>query len=95
MEIAEFQSLIRQLYLEKDRKRGTEATLLWLVEEVGELLEAHRRQDREGMEEEIADIIAWVASYANLRGINLEEALEKKYPGRCRYCNSAPCICDK
>ncbi len=95
MHIAEFQALIRRLYLEKDSRRGAEATLLWLVEEVGELLEAHRKQSREGIEEEIADVIAWVTSYANLAGIDVEEALKKKYPGRCRYCNSMPCTCEK
>jgi NTP pyrophosphatase (non-canonical NTP hydrolase) len=95
MEVAEFQSLIRRLYMEKDRKRGEDATLLWLVEEVGELLEAHRKRRREGIEEEIADVIAWVTSYANLAGIDVEEALRKKYPGRCRYCNSVPCECEK
>lgn len=95
MRISEFQSLIRELYLEKDSRRGAEATLLWLVEEVGELLEAHRRRSREGIEEEIADVIAWVVSYANLAGIEVEEALRRKYPGRCRYCNAMPCRCEK
>ncbi|NOZ59313.1 MAG: nucleotide pyrophosphohydrolase [Euryarchaeota archaeon] len=95
MRISEFQSLIRELYLEKDSQRGAEATLLWLVEEVGELLEAHRKRSREGVEEEIADVIAWVVSYANLAGIEVEEALRRKYPGRCRYCNALPCRCEK
>ncbi|WP_457555630.1 MazG nucleotide pyrophosphohydrolase domain-containing protein [Candidatus Pyrohabitans sp.] len=95
MRISEFQQLIRELYLEKDCRRGAEATLLWLVEEVGELLEAHRRCRRDGIEEEIADVIAWVVSYANLAGVDVEEALRRKYPGRCRYCNSLPCTCEK
>lgn len=41
--LAEFQAHIAELYLEKDKRRGAEGTLLWLIEEVGELTEAARR----------------------------------------------------
>ena len=40
MEIAEFQNLMHDLYAHNDRRRGATATMLWLVEEVGELAEA-------------------------------------------------------
>jgi len=93
LEISEFQELIRKLYFEKDRSRGKAKTLLWLGEEIGELYEAYRSGRREDMAEELADIVAWVASFANLEGIDLEEALRRKYPGVCYYCNSIPCRC--
>ena len=95
MEIRGFQDLMRELYFHKDSHRGKEATLLWLVEEVGELSEALRKGDQEGLKEEMADVVAWVSSLANLCEIDLEEALEEKYPGRCRYCESIPCRCTK
>jgi NTP pyrophosphatase (non-canonical NTP hydrolase) len=95
MKIREFQSLMKKLYFEKDKKRGKEKTLLWLIEEAGELSEAIRKGDVDSIEEEIADVIAWTASLANLLDIDLEDALQKKYPGVCRYCGRAPCICDK
>jgi NTP pyrophosphatase (non-canonical NTP hydrolase) len=95
MDVKGFQKLMKDLYFERDKKRGKEKTLLWLIEEAGELSEAMRRGDAEALEEEIADIIAWTASLANLLDIDLEEALEKKYPGRCRYCGSIPCTCEK
>ena len=44
---------------------------------------------------EIADVIAWVNSLANLLDINVEEALFDKYPNKCRKCNSLPCRCRK
>ncbi|MEM4146820.1 MAG: nucleotide pyrophosphohydrolase, partial [Metallosphaera sp.] len=31
------------------------------------------------IEEELADVIAWTISVANLTGVNVEEALKKKY----------------
>ncbi len=36
MTIAEFQDLIRTMYLRKDVARGVEGTFMWLIEEVGE-----------------------------------------------------------
>lgn len=95
MRVREFQDLMGDLYLEKDSRRGKKATLLWLVEEVGELSEALRKDDKEGLKEEMADVVAWVSSLANLCDINLEDALAEKYPGRCRYCGSIPCRCAK
>ncbi len=95
MRVREFQELMKGLYYEKDRERGEDKTLLWLAEEVGELIEAARKKDSLGVEEEIADVVAWAVSVANLYGIDMERALEKKYPGCCRYCGKSPCACEK
>ncbi len=95
MEIREFQEMIEEIYFHKDSKRGVEKTFLWFIEEVGELSEAIRKGDREGMEEEFADVLAWLSSLANLLGIDLEEAAKKKYPGVCPYCGKKPCECEE
>jgi NTP pyrophosphatase (non-canonical NTP hydrolase) len=95
MEVREFQGLMEELYGERDRARGKEGTLLWLVEEVGELSEAMRRGNEQGVREEVADIIAWTCSLANILGIDVEAALEEKYPGRCPYCGGSSCGCEK
>jgi len=60
MHIKEFQELIRELYFHRDEKRGLEKTFMWFSEEVGELAEALRKNDREAMEEEFADVLAWL-----------------------------------
>ncbi|WP_457751648.1 MazG nucleotide pyrophosphohydrolase domain-containing protein [Thermococcus sp.] len=95
MKIREFQEMIRDIYFHKDSKRGVDKTFLWFVEEVGELSEAIRKNDREVMEEEFADVLAWLASLANLLGIDLEEAAKKKYPDVCPYCGKKPCECEE
>ena len=77
--IRDFQELIRRAYFEKDRRRGLYKTVLWLIEEVGELATAIRREDKKNIAEEIADVIAWVVSIANLLGIDVEQALIDKY----------------
>ncbi|AEH24191.1 MazG nucleotide pyrophosphohydrolase domain-containing protein [Pyrococcus yayanosii] len=95
MHIREFQEMIKDIYFHKDRKRGVERTFFWLVEEVGELAEAIRKGDKEAMDEEFADVLAWLASLANLLGIDLEKAAEKKYPGVCPYCGKKACECEE
>ncbi len=93
MRIAEFQKLIKDLYFEKDRARGVFPTFLWLVEEIGELAESIIKKDREDVEEEIADVIAWIFSLANLLGIDVEKAIKSKYFNVCPKCKSRPCVC--
>jgi NTP pyrophosphatase (non-canonical NTP hydrolase) len=90
--IAEFQLLIRQVYFDKDSRRGVDGTFRWLVEETGELARAVRRDDRANLEEEFADVFAWLASLASLTGIDLEAAIEKYRQG-CPKCKSTPCRC--
>jgi len=91
MTIKEFQELIREIYFKRDVARGKEKTALWLVEEVGELAEAVRKGGNVG--EEVADIIAWALSVANLYEIDVEKEVAKKYPGYCIRCGEKPCRC--
>jgi NTP pyrophosphatase (non-canonical NTP hydrolase) len=93
LQIAEFQNSIRQIYAARDAQRGADKTFLWLLEEVGELTRAYRRGKEKDIGPEMADVIAWVASLANLLNIDLEAELLKKYPEVCPICSSAPCIC--
>ena len=94
MDISEFQKLIKDLYIERDRKRGIEKTMLWLIEEVGELAEAVIKNDLNSIGEEMADVFAWLVSLANLYEIDLEEEVKRKYPGYCIKCGKKPCECD-
>ena len=96
MKISEFQKLMKELYFHQDSNRGIEKTFIWLVEEVGELastLKQGSQLDLNKISEEMADIIAWMSSLANLLEIDLEKALVEKYPNKCIKCNSNPCCC--
>ncbi|HIP57128.1 MAG TPA: nucleotide pyrophosphohydrolase [Ignisphaera aggregans] len=85
MEVRCVQQFMKLEFYERDRERGLYATFTWLVEEVGELAEAILSGDRDRIEEEIADVVAWTLSIANLLDIDVEKALEKKYGVR-RLC---------
>jgi NTP pyrophosphatase (non-canonical NTP hydrolase) len=76
--LRDVQELMRKHYFERDSRRGVHATFTWFVEEVGELAEAILNNG-EGAEEEIADVLAWLASLANLLSIDLEKAFKMKY----------------
>ena len=93
MQIQEFQRLIEAVYYEKDSARGLAGTHMWFCEEVGELTRALRRETREELEGEFADVLAWLASLASIAGIDLEEAARKKYERGCPRCEATPCAC--
>ena len=97
MIISDFQKLMREIYFHRDSKRGISRTFIWLVEEIGELANVikNKKIDKARCSEEIADIIAWTNSLANLLDINIEKALIEKYPNKCIKCSSSPCKCKK
>lgn len=74
MHIYEFQEMMRRLYFKRDSERGVNGTYNWLVDEVAELGEELKKgTDKEATEKEFADVIAWLASLANIMGIDLEK----------------------
>ena len=93
MHIHEFQEMMKRLYFHRDSERGVKGTYNWLVDELGELGEALKGNDKEATEKEFADVIAWLASLANIMGIDLESATIKKYSGKCPKCQQSPCQC--
>jgi NTP pyrophosphatase (non-canonical NTP hydrolase) len=91
--VADFQALIRRMYLEKDVARGVEGTFMWLMEEVGELASALRNGSHEERVGEFADVLAWLTTIANVAGVDLTEAIMRKYGSGCPGCGRFVCIC--
>tara|TARA_B110000263_G_C14810450_1_gene286173 strand:- start:81 stop:386 length:306 start_codon:yes stop_codon:yes gene_type:complete len=91
--LGEFQEKIESIYGKKDGARGLEGTYLWFAEEIGELTRAIRRDDQENLEEEFADVLAWLVTLASLKGVDMEAAVDKKYGKGCPYCSATPCSC--
>lgn len=77
MTIEQFQDFIRRQYGQRDQERGTPATFLWFIEEVGELATALAGTDPANKEEEFADVFAWLCTLANINGVDLARAVEK------------------
>ena len=82
--ISAFQKHIFDRYEKVDRERGTPKTFLWLIEEIGELATALNGDDRANLEEEFADVIAWLCTLANINDIDLAKVIANKYLGETR-----------
>ena len=86
-----FQALIREKYFATDNARGTPGTFLWLMEEVGELATALQNnapgraatpEERANLDEEFADVLAWLTTLANINGVDFDKALQKYTKGK-------------
>ena len=91
--LADLQALIRRMYFEKDQARGVEGTFLWFVEEVGELATALRSGTHDERLEEFADVLAWLATIANVADVDLSQAVARKYGSGCPGCGRMVCTC--
>ena len=83
MKIAEFQAFISDRYEIRDHQRGTPATFMWFIEEVGELATALAGDDQANKEEEFADVFAWLCTLANINDVDLSRAVGKYTSGDC------------
>ena len=91
--LRQFQQLIRDMYLEKDLARGVDGTFMWLMEEVGELASCLRHGTHEERLGEFADVLAWLTTIANVVGVDLTEAVTRKYGLGCPGCGQVVCTC--
>jgi NTP pyrophosphatase (non-canonical NTP hydrolase) len=92
--LRDFQTLIHAMYYDKDAQRGVSGTFMWLMEEIGELAAALRADnDRDNLEEEFADVLAWLTTIANVAQVDLTAAVQKKYGRGCPGCGHLVCTC--
>ena len=94
IDLTDFQHLIRKMYFDKDQARGVDGTFMWLAEEIGELAAALRSGSHDERCEEFADVLAWLTTIANVVGVDLSEAVIRKYGSGCPGCGQLVCRCD-
>jgi NTP pyrophosphatase (non-canonical NTP hydrolase) len=85
--------MIRDTYGAKDASRGVDGTFMWFMQEVGELASALRGGTHQERIYEFADVLAWLATLANIADVDLEQAMRAKYGGGCPGCGQSPCVC--
>jgi NTP pyrophosphatase (non-canonical NTP hydrolase) len=93
MTLSELQTLIRKTFGDKDASRGTDGTFMWFMQEVGELATALRSGSAEEKQQEFADVLAWLATLANIANVDLGAAVAAKYGDGCPGCAKIPCEC--
>ena len=92
MNLTQLQHSMAEIFGERDAERGVDATFRWFVEEVGEVARALRTGDRSNLELELSDVLAWLASLANLVDVDLAAAM-KRFRDGCPKCGGTPCAC--
>jgi NTP pyrophosphatase (non-canonical NTP hydrolase) len=92
VDLVELQDVIERTYGALDRARGVPGTVAWLCEETGELAQALRKGTRAELEHEFSDVLAWVATLANLVDVDLASVAER-YRDGCPKCHHLPCTC--
>ena len=95
MTLAQLQQLIEEMYSSKDEARGAAGTFMWLMEEIGELAAALREEPDENLAAEFADVLAWLATLANVANVDLTKAVQDKYGTGCPGCGAMVCHCDE
>ena len=93
MSLTQLQKLIEEMYSSKDEARGVDGTFMWLMEEIGELAAALREGTPEELAAEFADVLAWLATIANVAGVDLDRAVQDKYGEGCPGCGQMVCRC--
>lgn len=93
MTLPELQEMIRATYGAKDASRGTDGTFMWFMQEVGELATALRNGTAREKAHEFADVLAWLATLANIANVDLDAAVADKYGAGCPGCGKSPCVC--
>lgn len=93
LSIRYLQELMSRTYLHKDAKRGADRTLLWMCSELGEVVDSYVKSNLAALRIELADLLAWMLSFCNLTGIDLEDAFLSRYGNGCPKCRKSVCEC--
>lgn len=93
MTLTDVQALIHDTFGAKDAGRGLDGTFMWFMEEVGELAAALRGGSAAEREGEFADVLAWLATLANIAGVDMDTAFRQKFASGCPGCGRSPCVC--
>ncbi len=96
--IRQWQGLFFSIYgARNDEIYSPSDILLHVIEEMAELAEHLRKEDRESVVKNIPDVFGWLLAFCNTcepTGIDLENAVWHKYPSVCPYClQEKNCTC--
>ena len=89
-----FQELIRRMYFEKDAARRNRRDIHVADGRSRRIGCGVRNGSHEERLLEFADVLAWLATIANVAGVDLGEAVRRKYGAGCPGCGQFVCRCD-
>lgn len=79
MDLKLFQKEMAHRFKDFDKKSGPFFLMTVLTAELGELADAVKKEEKERIREELADVVFGAVSLANIYGIDLTTVLKEKY----------------
>lgn len=79
MNLKMFQREMTDRFKDFDRESGPFFLMTVLTAELGELADAVKKEEKERIQEELADVVFGAVSIANIYDIDLSKALKEKY----------------
>lgn len=90
----EWQEMFKQIYGQNNNTLSPVRMWLHLMEEAGEVARDMRKEDYVSLLHDLPDVFAWLCTFSNQMGINVEQAVWEKYPNICPYClRTNNCVC--
>ncbi|MCO4786772.1 MAG: hypothetical protein KC467_12700 [Marinomonas atlantica] len=89
----DIQNYLNDLYTEVNDNKEMEYLFSYLFRNVSYLSRGVSR-NKESIDNFIKSF-SWIISIANKLNINLQDAIERKFPDTCPYCLGKPCVCYK
>ncbi|KAB2893792.1 MAG: hypothetical protein F9K28_07530 [Bacteroidetes bacterium] len=94
MTIREWQKMFNKIYGKNNKELTDADAWIQFMEETGEFAKIMRKQNYAGLGDGLADLFAWLCAFADHRAIDIEDALWRKYPRICPYCEKhMNCVC--
>lgn len=92
--LQDFQDLNRKIYAVVNDRNYTSADLVSYVHRhITQILKVVRRENYDNMDYWFCMASAWLFAVANRFHISLEDEMWARFPRKCPYCKSAPCVC--
>jgi hypothetical protein len=90
--LSELQREFDEIYSDVNRALAAEEIIMRIDEQAGYL--GKSVMDSKDFEPWCVKSASWIFALANKLSISLEDAMLSKFPQRCQYCVSTPCICE-
>lgn len=90
-----WQEMFKNIFGRVNKVAGRDKCWLHLHEELGEVSRAFRLKERKNLQDELADVFAWLCAFCNNSGISLKDAVLQLYGGKCDVCKQEKCCCPR
>lgn len=92
--LREWQSMFKRIYGNINRLESKKRLWFHFMEEIGEISKALRHGNKEELEAECADALAWLLPFCTKLELDIDELVWKRFPWECDVCHKQKCECE-